>query len=293
MLDWIEATTVDEASVRRRAGRRFARSESRAEPDELQRIIRTLDLTSLRGDESQAAIRRLCAKARAPLPEHPAGGKRPVPVRVAAVCVFPDRVALAARELQHTGVPVAAACGFPAAASPLSRRCEEVRVACAEGAGEVDAVIDCSSIHRGAWDALHAEVLALRVAADGALLKVILRTGELRSSTAIARAGLASMMGGADFLKTSTGFDRVNATPVAGIVLADVIRSYHERVGWPVGLKPAGGIRRAEDARKWLRLAAAELGPRWTEPGLFRIGASGLLGSLRKELGRTAARRAP
>ena len=281
--DWIRQTRLDETSMATWAQRYADAVAEPAESEDAMLIgaIRCLDLTSLRHDDTSARIRALCAEGLAPLDGVP--GREPTPdVRVAAVCVFPSRVATAVAALGEAPIPVAAACGFPDGAP--ERRSEEIRRAAASGASEVDVVIDRSLVLESDWAALYDQVRTIRAASSGLLLKVILRSGTLSTSSEVARAGLTSAMAGADFLKTSTGMDPVNATLSAGIALAEAIRAYHRRSGVRVGLKPAGGLRTVSDAFGWMRLARGELGAEWMNPSGFRLGASSLLGALRARL---------
>ena len=167
---------------------------------------------------------------------------------------------------------------------PLPRRLAEVRSAVSTGADEIDAVVDREHILAADWSALYDEVSALREACGPARLKTILGTGVLGTLTDVARVSLVAMAAGSDFIKTSTGKDTVNATLPAGLVMARQIRGYAAATGHRVGLKPAGGLRTADDALDWLALVRRELGEEWQGPGLFRIGASALLSELEQEL---------
>ncbi len=176
------------------------------------------------------------------------------------------------------------AAGFPHGLSPLSIRVAEVRACAAIGADEIDIVIRRSHALLGEWSALYDEVAAFREAAGRASLKAILATGELGAPLTVARAGLVALMAGADFIKTSTGKEAVNATLDAGIAMAAAIRTYSERTGVRAGLKPAGGLRTPARALDWLALVDAELGAAWLDPARFRLGASGLLAEVAREL---------
>jgi len=290
-------TTFDPDLVREARlddGRAAARAVRCAEPEPettsagseveaLRTAVGCLDLTHLGAETTVARIEALCARARSPLPTDAPGGG-PDGARVAAVCVFPESVAAAVAALGDTSIPVAAACGFPDAGDPLERRIGEIRASAAAGAREVDVVVDRRLILGDDWPALYNQVRSLRDASPGLLLKVILRSGTLPSAAHVFRAGLTSAMAGADFLKTSTGMDSVNATPAAGIALCDAVRTYNERTGFQVGLKPAGGLRTVSDALEWMRLTRGELGTEWIDPSLFRLGASSLLDALSARL---------
>jgi deoxyribose-phosphate aldolase len=203
----------------------------------------------------------------------------------AAVCVYHDMVPVAVEALRGTGLPVAAvSAGFPAGLSPFETRLEEITRSVRAGAAEIDIVISRRHVLTGDWPALYEEVRAFREAAGEAHLKAILATGELGTLRNVYRASLVAMMAGADFVKTSTGKESVNATLPVGLVMARAIRAYYERTGVAVGFKPAGGLRTAKDALVWLALMREELGRRWLEPDLFRIGASSLLADIERQL---------
>ena len=212
-------------------------------------------------------------------------GASDLPIQVAAACVYPNKVATAVEALAGSGIPVASvAAGFPAGQTPFPARLDEIRTAVAAGASEIDIVISREHVLRGRWGDLHDEVRAFREACGDAHLKTILATGELATLTNVARASLVCMMAGADFIKTSTGREHLNATPPVGLVMARQIRAYGERTGYRVGFKPAGGIGTAKQALHWLVLMREELGPSWMRPGLFRMGASSLLGDIERQL---------
>jgi deoxyribose-phosphate aldolase len=282
-LSWVRATRVDADRVERRAADlELAGARSGADADDLLvRAVGLMDLTSLAGDDTPETIRRLCAVARAPL------GPERAPSRVAAVCVHHAYIETALEGLRGSGIPVAAvSAGFPAGLSPFPLRMAEIRASVEAGAAEIDAVIMRAHVLTGDWRALHEEVRAMRDACAGARLKVILATGELGTLENVARASRVAMSAGADFIKTSTGKEAVNATLPVGLVMAEAIRDYHERTGYAVGLKPAGGVRTAEHALRWLRLVEDELGSGWQTAELFRLGVSGLLGSVAAALER-------
>jgi deoxyribose-phosphate aldolase len=200
---------------------------------------------------------------------------------VAAVCVFPAFLRDVLDALEGSPVRVATvAAGFPHGLSRLDQRVREVGEAVEAGAQEVDVVIRREWPLTGKWELLFEEVREFRKAAEAAHLKVILATGELPTPNQIARSALTAMMAGADFVKTSTGKERVNATLAAGLAMTQAIREFREATGRTVGLKPAGGLRTAAEGLRWQRLMETELGPEWVRPETFRIGASGLLNSL-------------
>ena len=258
------------------------------------RAVECLDLTTLAGDDTPGWVARLAEKAKQPVDQdvlHALGVTRPV--RVAAVCVYHEMIEAAKAAL--AGAPeiavAAVSAGFPAGLSPFSQRVEEIRASVAAGAAEIDVVITRSHALTGDWEAIYREVAVFREACGEAHLKVILGTGELGTLKNVAKAGLVAMMAGADFIKTSTGKEPVNATLPVGLVMARAIRAYYERTGCRVGLKPAGGLRKAGQALAWLTLMKEELEEEWLSPALFRIGASGLLSDLAGEIGTEAAER--
>lgn len=275
----LDALCIDEPAIAHAVAQVEARAEDRSlREGRLLSAVRCLDLTSLTGRETEADVRSLCASARRPL----AGWRD---LHAAAVCVFPSLAAAAARALSTTPVAVAAAAGgFPAGLAPIGRRVDDVRSAVDAGAGEIDLVIDRGLAMAGRWEELYGELCALRAACGAALMKVILAAGDLGSLRRVARAGRVAMMAGADFVKTSTGRERVNATLPVGMVLARTARSYEEETGISIGLKAAGGIGTAREACQWITLAESELGAGDAAPARFRLGASSLLTELEREL---------
>jgi deoxyribose-phosphate aldolase len=246
-----------------------------------------MDLTTLAGDDTPGRVRRLCAKARHPVRPDllEALDTGPGGLRVAAVCVYHQLVETAVRALDGSGIPVAAvSAGFPHGLSPLPQRVEEIRASVGAGAEEVDVVVTRGHVITGRWEALYDEVRSFREACGTARIKTILATGELATLRNAARASLVCMMAGADFVKTSTGKESVNATLPVGLTMVRTVRAYAERTGHAVGFKPAGGIRSAEEALLWMILLKQELGPDWVTPSLFRFGASSLLGDIEREL---------
>ena len=253
----------------------------------LLRAVTAIDLTTLAGDDTEGRVRRLCGKARRPVRSDilHALGVGPDEVAAAAVCVYHRLVPTARDALRGSGIPVAAvSTGFPAGLSPFATRLAEIRDSVAAGAEEVDVVITRGSVLRGGWERLYDEVAGFRQACGDARMKVILGVGELGTLANVGRAATVAMMAGADFVKTSTGKERVNATLPTGIVMARAIREHHRSTGIRVGLKAAGGLRTARDALSWLVLVKEELGGAWMDPRLFRIGASSLLADIERQL---------
>jgi deoxyribose-phosphate aldolase len=288
-LEWVEEVRVNRSAVERRAAtlrtRRTVKKQWQAAW--LLRAVTLIDLTTLGGDDTPGRVRRLCAKARRPVRQDllEAMGADQLPIRVGAVCVYHAFVETAVDALEGSGIPVAAvSTGFPAGLSPFAQRLGEIRASVAAGADEIDVVITRAHALTENWRALYDEVRAMREACGDAHIKTILATGELGTLRTVARASLVCMMAGADFIKTSTGKEGVNATLPVGLVMARAIREYRERTGHLVGLKPAGGIRAARESLEWLALMKEELGDRWLRSDLFRLGASSLLTDIERQL---------
>ena len=246
-----------------------------------------MDLTTLSGDDTDGRVRRLSAKARQPLQQELVEklGIGELNIKVGAVCVYHLFVETARRALEGSGIPVAAvSTGFPAGLSPLAERVAEIRKSVEAGAQEIDVVITRAHVFGGQWQKLYDEMLAFKDACGPAHLKVILGTGDLLTLRNIAKASLVAMMAGADFIKTSTGKETVNATLPVGLVMTRAIREYAEETGMAVGFKPAGGIRTAKQSLEWLALMKEELGDAWLSPHLFRFGASGMLADVERQL---------
>jgi deoxyribose-phosphate aldolase len=288
-IDLVRALRVNKSAVERRAAtiptRRTVKKEWQAAW--LLRAITCLDLTTLQGDDTTTNVLRLCAKAKSPVRPDilNALGARELGIKVGAVCLYHAFVTTAVQALQGSGIPVAAvSTGFPAGLNPLPQRIEEIKASVAAGASEIDVVITRAHALAGDWEALYDEVCAFREACGDTLMKVILGAGDLATLANVARASQVAMMAGADFVKTSTGKETVNATLPVGVVMTRQIRDYHERTGHAVGFKPAGGIRTAKQALEWLILMKEELGDRWLRSDLFRIGASSLLTDIERQL---------
>ncbi|HXJ31716.1 MAG TPA: deoxyribose-phosphate aldolase [Gemmatimonadales bacterium] len=288
-LDLIRSIRINRSAVERRAAtlpkRRTVKKEWQAAW--LLRAVSCIDLTTLQGDDTPGNVLRLCAKARDPIRRDliEALGVESLGITVGAVCVYHALVPTAVRALEGSGIPVAAvSTGFPAGLNPFPQRLAEVRASVEAGADEIDIVITRAHVLTGDWARLYEEVMAFREACGPAHMKVILATGELATLTNVARASLAAMMAGADFIKTSTGKEPVNATLPVGLVMTRMIREYADRTGHAVGFKPAGGIRSAKGALDWLILMKEELGVPWLRADRFRIGASALLTDIERQL---------
>ena len=287
--DWFDAVQVNLSASERRAAtlttRRSVKKEYQAAW--LVKALQCIDLTTLAGDDTPGRVRRLCAKARRPLRDDivAALGLSGAPPTVGAVCVYPSLVGPAVKALAGSGIPVASvATGFPAGLTPLPIRLAEIRYAVEEGAGEIDIVIHRAQVLTQDWPALYDEIAAMRQACGAAHMKAILATGDLKTLRNVYKASMVAMMAGADFIKTSTGKEDVNATLPVSLTMIRALRDYGERTGYRIGFKPAGGLRTAKDALAWLTLMKEELGRPWLEPELFRIGASSMLADIERQL---------
>lgn len=288
-LDWIGEIRVNRSAADRRTstlpGRRTVKKDWQAAW--LLKAITCMDLTTLSGDDTPGTVRRLCAKARRPVRRDliEALGVGGLEIMVGAVCVYHAFVGEAVRALSGSGIPVAAvSTGFPHGLNPLPERLAEIRASVDAGATEIDIVISRHEVLTADWRRLYDDVAAYREACGEAHLKTILATGELGRLKNVAQASVVCMMAGADFIKTSTGKEAVNATLNFGLVMCRMIREYQEKTGFRVGFKPAGGIRTAKQALDWLILIKEELGNPWLSPALFRIGASTLLTDIERQL---------
>ncbi|MEX2182242.1 MAG: deoxyribose-phosphate aldolase [Gemmatimonadaceae bacterium] len=288
-LDVVRAIRVNRSAAERRAAtiptRRTVKKEWQAAW--LLKAITLMDLTTLSGDDTPGNVKRLCAKARRPLREDIVAALKAesLGITVGAVCVYHQLVAVAVEALDGSGIPVAAvSTGFPAGLSPFEQRLAEIHASVQAGAREIDIVITRAHVLTGDWPALYNEVKAFRSACGDAHLKAILATGELATLTNVARASWVAMQAGADFIKTSTGKEGVNATLAVSLAMVRQIREYEAATGFKVGYKPAGGIRTARQALDYLLLMKEELGDRWLQSDLFRFGASSLLTDIERQL---------
>ncbi|WP_233093055.1 deoxyribose-phosphate aldolase [Paracoccus sp. IB05] len=284
-----EGHAVNRSATERRAASLGARRTVKKEYQAawLINAIRCIDLTTLAGDDTAARVRRLCAKARQPLAAHITEGLgiSDLGLTTGAVCVYPTMVGHAAKALQGSGIPVASvATGFPAGLMPLHLRLEEIRYAVAEGADEIDIVITREYVLTGNWAALYDEIAAMRAACGTAHLKAILATGDLQTLRNVYAASMVAMQAGADFIKTSTGKEGVNATLPVSLVMVRALRDYLDATGHRIGFKPAGGMKSAKDALSWQILMREEMGRDWLMPHLFRLGASSMLGDIERQL---------
>jgi deoxyribose-phosphate aldolase len=267
------AAAVDAVGLEERAASLAKRSIKRdSKLWALDLAIRSMDLTTLEGSDTVGKIVAMCAKAVRPNPVDSS-----VP-SVAAVCIYPHLVPVAAGQLKNTGVHVASvAGGFPSGLGPLDARLREVREVVELGADEIDIVLNRSLFLGGQYAQAFEELAAAREAAGDTHLKVILETGELGSYDRIRQASVLAMAAGADFIKTSTGKIQPAATLPAALCMMEAAREFFHETGRQVGVKVAGGIRQSKQAIQYLVLVYETLGPEWMTPDLFRIGASTLL----------------
>jgi deoxyribose-phosphate aldolase len=286
--EWFETAQVNTSAAERRAStlttRRSVKKEYQAAW--LVKALQCIDLTTLAGDDTPGRVHRLCAKARRPLRDDIVEklGLAQMPM-VGAVCVYPTMVSHAVKALAGSGIPVASvATGFPAGLTPLPLRLAEIKYAVEQGAQEIDIVIHRAQVLMGDWQQLYDEVSAMREACGAAHMKAILATGDLKTLRNVYKASMVAMQAGSDFIKTSTGKEDVNATLPVSLTMLRALRDYGEYTGQPIGFKPAGGLKTAKDAMNWQILMKEELGRRWLEPDLFRIGASSMLSDIERQL---------
>ncbi len=274
-IDLIENFSISDSEIK--ANVQIAQQSQNDSLENLLSIFKCIDLTTLQGDDTAKRVKALCEKALSPIPS--------LDLQVAAVCIYPVFIELAKNELKNTEIKIATvAAGFPHGLSPFSSRLDEVK-SCAEmGADEIDIVIRRDYVLDGKWEQLYREVKAFKEAASPAKLKVILATGELKTAENIYRASLIAMMAGADFIKTSTGKEEVNATLEAGYVMMQAIKNYQKMFNLKVGVKPAGEIKIAAQALSWWYMLSKELGNEWQNPEFFRIGASSLVDDILKKI---------
>ena len=237
--------------------------------------IRMTDLTTLEGADTPGKVRAMCAKALQPDPGDPT-----VPP-VAAVCVYPDMVPVAAAALAGSGLHIASvATAFPSGRAPMEVKLADVRFAVDAGADEIDMVIDRGAFLSGRYGEVFEEIQMVKAACGSAHLKVILETGELATLDNVRRASWLGLLAGGDFIKTSTGKVNPSATLPVTLVMLEAVRDFRELTGFQAGVKPAGGIRTAKDAVKYLVVVHEVAGPAWLDPDYFRFGASSLLNDI-------------
>lgn len=287
-VTWFEKIQVNTSATERRAATYATRRTMKKEYQAawLVKALQCIDLTTLAGDDTPNRVHRLCEKAKRPLREDLVSnlGLNEAP-KVGAICVYPTMVSHAVKALRGSGIPVASvATGFPAGLTPLPLRLAEIKYAVDEGAEEIDIVINRALVLSQDWQALYDEICAMRAACGAAHMKAILATGDLKTLRNVYKASMVAMQAGADFIKTSTGKEDVNATLPVSLIMLRALRDYGEHTGFKIGFKPAGGLKTAKDAMSWQILMNEECGRPWLEPDLFRIGASSMLADIERQL---------
>lgn len=280
---------INKSAVEQRAGtltkRRSVKKANQAAW--LLKAVACIDLTTLSGDDTPAKVSRLCAKARQPVRSDLISslGVEDLALTTGAVCVYHNMIPHAVTALQGADIPIAAvSTGFPAAQVSERIKLQQIKASVKAGATEIDIVISREKVLTGDWRGLYAEVSRFREACGDAHLKAILATGELGTLSNVARASWVCMMAGADFIKTSTGKESVNATLPVTLVMLRAIRDFKDLTGFKVGYKPAGGIKTAKESIEYLAMIKEELGDEWLDPHLFRFGASSLLTDIERQL---------
>jgi deoxyribose-phosphate aldolase len=278
---------VDQVGAEQRAAMLGTRSiKTTSKKWALDLAIRMVDLTTLEGADTPGKVRALCAKARRPDPTDPDCPS------AAAVCVYPSMVATAADALRGTGIHIASvATAFPSGQAPLDIKLADTRAAVKAGADEIDMVINRGAFLSGRYLEVYEEIVATKEACGDAHLKVILETGELATYDNVRRASWLAMIAGGDFIKTSTGKIQPAATLPVTLVMLEAVRDFKAATGVVVGVKPAGGIRTAKDAIKYLVTVNETAGEEWLHPDRFRFGASTLLNDLLMQRGKMATGR--
>lgn len=276
MADFTQTVPIDQVGIEERVARLNKRSiKKESKVQALKLALSMVDLTTLAGMDTPGKVRQLCQKAKEPyagLPELP---------QVAAVCVYPNMVSVARKALRGTNINIASvATSFPSGMSTLESKLEETRRVVEDGADEVDMVISRGEFLKGNYDYVYDEITAVKDACGEAHLKVILETGELQTYENVRKASDLAMQAGADFIKTSTGKVKPAATQPVTLVMLEAIRDYFYETGRMVGMKPAGGIRKAKQAIQYLVLVRETLGTDWLTPNYFRFGASSLANDL-------------
>ena len=271
---------IDQVAVDSRVAELATRSiKKEAKRQGLLMAVRMTDLTTLEGQDSPGKVRNLCQKAM-----HPLAGRADIP-SVAAICAYPDLVAVAAKALAGSGVAVASvATGFPSGRTSMDLKIEETRRAVEAGASEIDMVIDRGAFLVGEYGKVFDEVCQVKEACGEAHLKVILETGELATYDNVRRACRVALLAGADFLKTSTGKIKPASTRPIILVMLESVRDHYLETGRIVGVKAAGGIKNAKDALRYLVIVNETVGDLWMSPEYFRFGASSLLNDVLMQL---------
>tara|TARA_Y100001949_G_C15973716_1_gene325129 strand:- start:210 stop:1136 length:927 start_codon:yes stop_codon:yes gene_type:complete len=287
-LEWVNNVQVNLSAVERRTATLIKRRSVKKEYQAawLLKAITLIDLTTLSGDDTYGKVERLCEKAIRPL-SFELQKLLEIPERsisVAALCVYHHLVKEAKKKLKDR-IPIAAvSTGFPAGLSSFKTRKQEIIDSINNGADEVDIVINRGFVLQNDWKRLYDEVKTFKLAAKKKHIKAILGVGDLETMRNVAKASLVCMMAGADFIKTSTGKETINANLNNSLVMLRMIREFHEITRKKIGFKPAGGISSAKLVIEFLILVLEELGSEWINPKFLRIGASSLLIDIERQL---------
>lgn len=274
--DFNQTIPIDKVGVEERVSRLNKRSiKKESKIQGLKLALSMIDLTTLEGKDSEGKVTQMCSKAKvphAPMPNLPS---------VAAVCVYPNMVATAKKALKGTSINVASvATAFPSGMAQLQVKLDDTKFAVDSGADEIDMVISRGEFLKGNYNFIFDEIATIKEACGEAHLKVILETGELETYENVRTASDIAMYAGADFIKTSTGKISPAATQPVTLVMLEAIRDFYSDTGIMVGMKPAGGIRKAKEALQYLVLVKETLGAAWLTPDWFRFGASSLTNDL-------------
>ena len=292
---WIDDVQINLSAVERRT---ISLTKRRTVKKEYQvawllKSITLLDLTTLSGDDTFGKVDRLCQKALQPISLNILNsleleGEN---ILVGAVCVYHNLVSHAKKQLQDK-LPIAAvSTGFPAGLSSFETRKKEITNSIKAGADEIDIVINRAYVLQNDWQRLYDEVRTFKEIARDKKIKTILGVGDLETMRNVAKASLVCMMAGADFIKTSTGKEKINANLNNSLVMLRMIGEFYDYSGKRIGFKPAGGISTAKSVLEFLILVYEELGNTWVDPSLLRIGASSLLIDIERQLYHFAAGR--
>jgi len=275
---------IDQVGVEERAASFTKRSiKNEAKRTGLRLAVSMMDLTTLEGADTKGKVSQLCRKARQPM------AARYDCAPCAAVCVYPNLVAHAVKELEGSGIAVASvATGFPSGQYPLEIRLADVRDAVNSGASEIDMVISRGAFLEGDLQRVSDEIAAVKEACGEAHLKVIFETGELQTYDNVRLVSQLAIEAGADFIKTSTGKVSPAATLPVTLVMVETVRDHFLATGKCIGVKPAGGIRTAKEALQYLVMVKETAGDAWLTADLFRFGASSLLGDVELQLAKLA-----
>ena len=242
-------------------------------------LFGSIELTTLSTTDTEEKVLRMVEKVNRFDREYP-----DIP-HVAAVCVYPVFTELVSKSLEIDGVEITNVCGnFPSSQARMEVKVAETQLAVADGATEIDIVLPVGKFLSGDYEGVCDDISEMKQACGAAPMKVILETGDLETASNIKKAALLSMYAGADYIKTSTGKEKVSATPEAAYVMCQAIKAYHEKTGIQIGFKPAGGINTVMDAIIYYTIVQQVLGEQWLTNKWFRMGTSRLTNLLLSEI---------